>query len=270
MRRRSRASSPDRARTYRQAGHDNALRFALELGLGEDYRNDPQAKKDVIDPSGDAHSVKSGSTNWQLFLYGRNRFLTDDGFLALNGVGGLLVHCIDAFPPSYEGYRQNPAAAKERLKTPMRELKDRFQRKALLRGFLMKSIFNGGEVNYLTILSEDLFHVFLNTDVVQLMGECFEVVNSKARNQSETDDQKVLFRHEGLNVGELEMRNDSTTHYQEVRFNMRIKPAIKLIFENILLAKMLEDSDMVAIHGNAVKRFGRCRTNSNKPQPVEP
>ena len=108
MQRRSRASSSGRARAYRQAGHDNALLFALELGLGEDYKNDHQAKKDVIDPSGDAHSVKSGGINWQLFLYRRNRFLTDDGFLALNGIGLLLVHCIDAFPPSFEEYRNNP------------------------------------------------------------------------------------------------------------------------------------------------------------------
>ncbi len=259
MQRRRRASSSDQARAYRQAGHDNALLFALELGLGEDYRNDHQAKKDVIDPSGDAHSVKSGGINWQLFLYRRNRFLTDDGFLALNGIGLLLVHCIDAFPPSFEEYRNNPDAAKERLKTPMRELKDRFQRKALLRGFLMKSIFNGGEVNYLTILHEDVFHVFLNTDIVQLMGKCFEVVNSKARNAGEMDDQKVIFRYEGQNVGELEMRNDSPGHYQEVRFNMRIQPAIKLLLGKIPFEKMLEGSDIIAIHGKATRRFGRWK-----------
>lgn len=257
MPRRRRASTSDQAREYRQAGHDIALAFALALGLGEDYRNDPTAKKDVIDPSGDAHSVKSGSKNWQLFLYSRNRFLTDDGFLALNGIGQLLVHCIDAFPPSYDEYRRNPEVAKERLKTPMRELKDRFQRKALVRAFLMKSIFNGGEVNYLTIYCDDLFHVFLNTDVVQLMGDNFEVVNSKARSAGEMDDQKVLFRIEGQNVGELEMRNDSPFHYQQVRFNMRIQPAIKLLFENISLVRMLENSDLVAIHGNASRRFGR-------------
>ena len=121
----------------------------------------------------------------------------------------------------------------------------------------MKAIFNGGEVNYLTILYDDLFHVFLNTDVVQLMGEKFEVVNSRARNAGEMDDQKVLFRHEGQNVGELEMRNDSPVHYQQVRFNMRIVPAIKLLFENIPQVKMMDGSDMVAIYGNAVRRFGR-------------
>ena len=73
----------------------------------------------------------------------------------------------------------------------------------------MKSIFNGGEVNYLTILHEGVFHVFQNDEVVQLMGDSFEVVNSKARNAGETDDQKVLFKYEGQNVGELEMRNDN-------------------------------------------------------------
>ncbi|MBN1160833.1 MAG: hypothetical protein JXA17_02650 [Dehalococcoidales bacterium] len=256
MLRKSRASTPDQARGYRKLGHDNASLFAKALDL-ESYRNDPQAKKDVIDPSGDAHSVKSGSKNWQLFLYGRKRFLTDDGFVALNGIGQLLVHCIDAFPPSYEEYKKNPVDAKERLKTPMRELKDRFQRKALVRAFLMKAIFNGGEVNYLTILHEGIFHVFLNTDVVQLMGEKFEVVNSKAKGAGQMDDQKVLFCYQGHNVGELEMRNDSKVHYQEVRFNMRIEPAIKLLLENIPEVMRLKVSDKVVIHGNAAKRFGR-------------
>ncbi len=257
MQRRRRASTSEQARDYRERGHANALQFALALGLGNDYRNDRQAKKDVIDPSGDAHSVKSGNIHWQIFLYGRNRFLTDDGFQALNGIGGLLIHCIDAFPPSYEEYRRNPDAAKERLKTPMRELKDRFQRKALLRAFLMKSIFNGGEVNYLTILHEGIFHVFLNTDVVQLMGECFEVINSRARNAREMDDQKVLFCYEKHNVGELEMRNDGPPHYQEVKFNMNIQPATNLLLEHIPLEKMLDGSDIIAVHGKAARRFGR-------------
>ena len=227
--RKSRASSSKQAREYRQRGYDNALLFAKALGLGTDYKNDPQAKKDVIDPSGDAHSVKSGEGKWQLFLYGRNRFLTDDGFIALNGIGLLLVHCIDAFPPSYDEYKKNRDAAKERLQAPMRELRDRFQRKALLRAFLMKAIFNGGEVNYLTVLHEGQFHVFLNTDVVQVMGDQFKVCNSKALRVGEWDDQKVIMRYENQNVGELEMRNDSPTHYQQVRFNMNIQPAMGLL-----------------------------------------
>jgi hypothetical protein len=251
-----RASTSEQARTYRQAGHDNAGLFAQALGM-QTYKNNPQAKKDVIDPSGDAHSVKSGEKKWQIFLYSRNRFLSDDGFQALNGVGGLLIHCIDAFPPSYKEYRNDPDAAKKRLQTPMRELRDRFQRKALLRAFLMKSIFNGGEVNYLTILYEKHFHVFLNTDVVGTMGRRFEVVNSQARRAGEFDAQKVLFRYEGFNVGELEMRNESPGHYQEVQFNMNSQPAISLLFEHLGPCAAFRHSDAILVYGNARKRFGR-------------
>lgn len=68
-RRKTRASSSAEARRYRQQGHDDALRFAIAIGLNKDYKNDPKAKKDVIDPSGDAHSVKSGEKKWQIFLY---------------------------------------------------------------------------------------------------------------------------------------------------------------------------------------------------------
>ena len=259
----TRASTSAQARAYRQKGHDNALAFAQALGLGNDYKNDLQAKKDVIDPSGDAHSVKSGKKKWQIFLYSRIRFLSDDGFQALNGVGGLLVHCIDAFPPSYAEYKKNPAAAKKRLQTPMRELRDRFQRKALLRAFLMKSIFNGGEVNYLTILYKNIFHVFLNKDVVQIMGTCFEVINSKALKTKDFADQKVLFRYKGINVGELEMRNDSRQHYQEIKFNMNIEHAMNLLFEKLPETKALRGSNKVMIHAGAIKRFDRWKRESS-------
>lgn len=253
----TRASSSRHARRYRQRGHDDALAFALSIGLDRDYQNDRKAKKDVIDPSGDAHSVKSGQKKWQIFLYSRSRFVEDDGFQALNGIGSLLVHCIDAFPPRYEDYRGNEQAAKLRLQTPMREIKDRLQRKALLRAFLMKSIFNGGEVDYLTIKHDKSFHVFLNRDVVSTMGENFEIVNSKARNSSQMDDQKVLFCFEGTNVGELEMRNDSQVHYQEVRFNMNKLPAT-----NLLISKITETehfSDDVLLYGSAIRKFGNWK-----------
>lgn len=253
-RRRSRGSTSRHARQYNLSGHRVALEFARSIGLSADYRNDLQAKKDVIDPSGDAHSVKSGTRKWQIFLYSRTRFIEDDGFQALNGVGSLLVHCIDAFPPRYEDYRGNEDAAKQRLRTPMRELKDRLQRRALMRAFLMKAIFNGGEVDYLTIYHEERFHVFRNRDVIDAMGEHFEVENSQARTRSQTPEQKVLFRHDGRNVGELEMRNDSPTHYQQVRFNMNIPNAKQLIFDNI--TDKSEYSDNVWSYGAARRTFG--------------
>ena len=111
--------------------------------------------------------------------------------------------------------------------------------------------------NYLTILHEDTFHVFLNTDVVRLMGDCFEVANSSALREGEWDEQKVIMRYEGQNIGELEMRNDSPRHYQQVRFNMNIQPAMALLLGNIQQEAPLRGAAQIAIHGNAARRFGR-------------
>ena len=248
----SRGSDPEQARITRQRGHDNALAFAQAIGMQADYRNDPAAKKDVIDPSGDAHSLKSGEKRWQIFLYGRTRFEEDDGFQALDGVGELLIHCIDAFPPNMADYVTSKNAYKQRLRTPMRELRDRFQRKALLRAFLMKSIFNGGEVNYLTILNQGVYHVFLNAEVVRTMGDAFEVVNSGSRGD-DPPEQKVLFRYRNGNVGELEMRNDSARHYQQVRFNMLVQPAMELLFT---ITPKRQFNSLVMVYGAAIRRFG--------------
>src|SRR5690349_3170262 len=113
--RKRRALSSVDARRVRQQGHDDALEFAVAIGLSSDYENDPHAKKDVIDPSGDAHSVKSGKAKWQIFLYGKSRFQSDDGWRVMDGIGELLVNCIDAFPPTYTEYQATKLSSKEHL-----------------------------------------------------------------------------------------------------------------------------------------------------------
>ena len=120
-----------------------------------------------------------------------------------------------------------------------------------------KSLFNGGEVNYLTVKHEESFHVFLNQDVIQVFGDNLEVCNSRAITRNQTPEQKVLFRYKGLNLGELEMRNDSEVHYREVRFNM-IKPkAMDLLFTKIPLSQSF--NEVVRVYGNANKRFGHWK-----------
>lgn len=98
-----RGLSSEDARRVRQKGHDDALDFAIAIGLEHDYQNDAKAKKDVIDPSGDAHSVKSGKKKWQVFLYGLGRFENDETFQVMNGIGNLLADCINSFPNTYNG-----------------------------------------------------------------------------------------------------------------------------------------------------------------------
>lgn len=262
--RKSRASSSDHARAYRQEGHDDATVFALLLGMEEVYTNNQHAKKDVVDPSGDSHSVKSGQNKWQIFLYGRNRFIDDPGFQSLNGIGSLLVHCIDVFPPTYAMYEEDKSEYKRRLKTPMREIKDRLQRRGLLRAFLSKAIFNSGEVNYLTVLDKGIYHVFSQEDVLRVFSRYFRVSNSKKRAAGQFDDQKVLFQcrvnssqgnSKWLNVGELEMRNDSNTHYREIRFNMYKRRAVEMLLKE-LSSKKSEYNDSIYVYGGAVKKFG--------------
>ncbi|MBX2932400.1 MAG: hypothetical protein KF781_10705 [Chitinophagaceae bacterium] len=252
-----RGLSTEGARNVRQKGHDDALAFALSIGLDSDYKNDIVAKKDVIDPSGDAHSVKSGVKKGQLFLYGINRFQTDDFFQTMNGIGQLLVKCIESFPPNFEDYEKNKQLFKEKCRIPMRELKELLQEKRRVRSLINKSMFNGGEVNYLTVKDNNRYHVFLNKDVVTAFADAVIVENSKAITASQTPEQKVIFKFEGKNLAELEMRNDSKLHYRQIRFNMLKPRMMALLFEKI--PHTATYSDKVLIYGNASKKFGKWK-----------
>lgn len=90
-------------------------------------------------------------------------------------------------------------------------LKDQLQHKALLTAFLRKFIFDGGEVNYLTILHEGRYNVYWSNDAVSVMADNFEVVNFHARIEKEYDSQKLLFRYKGKNVGNWNEKRFSTT-----------------------------------------------------------
>lgn len=255
--RRSRASSTEDARMYRLRGHQDALMFALAIGLTRDYQNDQSAKKDVIDPSGDAHSVKSGEKKWQIFLYGKQRFTTDDAFVVMNGIGQLLVDCIEAFPTAFAEYQRDKISSKESLRVPMRKLAEKLQDKMRLKAFLNKSMFNGGEVDYLSVKHDGKFHVFYYKDVLKTFCDNLEVVNSRAITIGNVPEQKVLLRYDGLNLGEIEMRNDSPVHYREIRFNM-IKPKVMaLLFEKIPMTK--EYRHDVLVYGQADRKFGRWK-----------
>lgn len=258
--RKSRASTSDNARKYRQQGHDDALLFAFAIGLDADYKNDIKAKKDVIDPSGDAHTVKSGVKKWQIFLYGLNRFESDPFFRVMNGMGQILADCIKSFPKTYEEYIQNKTEAKERLRPHMVAFAEKLQDKHRLKAFISKSIFNGGEVNYLTVFDDKKFHVFWGKEVEQMMADNLEVTNSQARQEGQFPEQKVVFRFEGTNLAEIEMRNDSPIHYREVRFNMVKPKAMKLLYSKIISKKNYNDG--VIIYGEAIKHFGNWKKPS--------
>jgi hypothetical protein len=248
-------SSKD-ARQIRQQGHDDAFEFAMLIGLESDYQNNQAAKKDVVDPDGDSHSLKSGNKKWQIFLYGMRAF-EDDVFQSMNGIGQLLIQCIESFPKDFEEYQKNKMAAKQRCRIPMKKLMELLQEKRRVRSFINRSMFNAGEVNYLTVKHEDIYHVFARADIVKVFANAVVVENSQARSANQVPEQKVIFKYDGKNLAELEMRNDSVIHYRQIRFNMLKPRMMSLLFKEIPQTKKFNDK--VLVYGEASKKFGNWK-----------
>src|SRR5205085_6699674 len=104
---------------------------------------------------------------------------------------------------------------------------------------------------------DNKFHVFWGKEVTQVMTDNLAVSNSRAQQVDHFPEQKVILKYEGINLGEIEMRNDSNTHYREIRFNM-IKPKImKLLYSKIILKQNY--NDVVIVYGKANKRFGKWK-----------
>ena len=218
---RRRAMTTAHASQVKVAGHRNEDDFAALIG-GEVNLGSHTDKKDVIDQQHRSHSVKAG-TWWQIFLYGRERLRTNTIFQGLGQVANVMIACLDAYPPTYADYLRDKAAAKRRLQPEMRNLLAELQQPAIFRAFLDKALFDGGNADYLTVFpgpaaapaQGKTFHMFHKDDVVPTFADAVTLRNSKARNPSQMDDQKVTFRSNlhKKNIGEIEDRHDgpSTT-----------------------------------------------------------
>jgi len=239
----------------KRQGHIDARQFAEILGIGKEFRSDPTAKKDVIDNFGYSYSVKSGQKKWQIFLYGESRFKRDFTFRSMNGLGNILLRCIEAFPPARAEYLKNKKIYKEKLKIPMRRLCQKLRQKRLLAGFIDKSMFNSGEVDFLVVKQEGKFHVFTGNEVVEALVENIKVENSKAKTKGQLDDQKVVFKVEGKTIGEIEIRNDSEIHYREVKFWLAKNQTLNLLIAKITPSKKLKEN--LILYGAAIKKLSK-------------
>lgn len=255
-----RAMSHEKASAVKINGHAKEKEFAILIGLNEEYQNDKKAKKDVIDFNGDAHSIKSGKW-WQIFLYSASRLDTDYGFLAMNGMGQLLKDCLDIFPNDRNDYETNKSHFKELLKKPMTELSDKLQSINRRKTFLAKAFFNGGEVQFLSVFENDKVFVFYYEDVVDILADNLSVQNSKAQNKNQMDAQKVLFKNsKGINVGEIEVRNESEKHYKQIKFRVNKDKILNILLEKITefdMPKQINgiDNKRIIRYGRAIKKF---------------
>ena len=252
-----RAMTSEQARDVRAKGHEDAKKFAQLIGMDTDYQNGAIDKKDVVDQNGDTHSLKSGDKRWQIFLYSEKRFKEDMIYKVMGGVGdgigNLILSCLDCFPVSFEQYKEDKEKYKKLLKTKMISLCGKLQENDVFAAFLLKSVFNCGEVNYLTIKNNDKYHVFLSSDVIEILVNNLQRENSKARNNDQMHYQKVVFLFEDVNVGTIEIRHDSKAHYKQAVFSLDKNP----IFE--LLTSKIEKSEQwgsnIVVYGKAIKKF---------------
>jgi len=249
------AMTSQKASYVKKKGHADAREFAELLGIGKEYRSEPQAKKDVIDLEGHSYSIKSGEKKWQIFLYGKTRFEKDYTFRGMNALGDLFLRCIESFPEKRKDYLRNKEKYKRRLQNPMRELCQRLRERRLLAAFIDKAMFNSGEVDFLVIKDQELFQVFWGREVVETLSSNYVVENSKAKMKNQFDNQKVIFKVSGRTHGEIEMRNDSEIHYREVKFWLDKKLTLHLLKSQI--GKVQNLTSKIIIHGKAIKRLSR-------------
>ena len=249
------------ASEVKRAGHRNESDFASLIG-GRVNRGSHTDKKDVIDAQDRSHSVKAGQW-WQIFLYGRERWIKNTMFQGIGEISNIMVACIDAYPENYQEYLADKRAAKLRLQPHMRKLLNEMQNPRIFNAFLEKSLFDGGNADYLSAhfgpakqdVAKKVFHVFHKTDVITALANDIVLRNSKARTPYQTDAQKVIFDSKilGKSIGEIEDRHDSAGHYRQMKFRVHAKSVETILKYHTQACKMI--TEQVTVHGNAVKLF---------------
>ena len=258
---RRRAMTSAHASEVKVSGHWNEDDFASLIG-GEINQGSHLDKKDVIDCQHRFHSVKAG-TWWQIFLYGRERLATNTILQGIGEVADIMVACLDAYPATYEDYLLDKTSAKLNLQPFMRQLRDELEQPRVFRAFLDKSLFDGGNADYLSVFlgpantspEAKEFHIFHKTDVVDALSGDIILLNSKGRREGEMDDQKVTLRSKlhRRNIGELEDRHDSRVHYKEMKFRLNSAGVFGILDSAIPLRSQI--TPQLVTYGRAVRTF---------------
>ena len=219
-------------------------------------------KKDVIDAQHRFHSVKAG-TWWQIFLYGRERLRTNTIFQGLGNMADIMIACLDAYPATFDEYWNDKETAKSNLQPHMRKLRDELDNPRLFRAFLDKSLFDGGNSDYLSLTlgaanrnrSEKEFRIFHKSDVVESLAQDIEIRNSKRRRAGQWDDQKVVFwsKLHHKNIGELEDRHDSRVHYKEMKFRLHAESVFAIL--ESATPNHNQVARQVSVYGSAIRMF---------------
>jgi len=140
--------------------------------------------------------------------------------------------------------------------------------KKILRSFLDEAFFDNGKVNFLAIedstyKNDGIFKVFSREDVLNIFTQKLTPAVSIAGLVPEDfniSGQKTLLRYQKKdgklkNIVEIEVRNDSDTHYRQARFNMYSKDALTLLLEKPDISSGKKMFANVIAYGKAAKEF---------------
>jgi hypothetical protein len=224
---------------------------------------DPEGNRYSI-KSGLDKKTRTWAKHWQIFLYGLPRLKSDEDFMK-SPEGAMLRRMLESFPDDSTGYFADKLVAKALLndipksikgETRLNEFrkrlaqrsnhyfdsKNRLQRvtaelaallsqKSARVSFFSKAFFNNDEVQFLAISEGDKFVVYSREDVVEILAE--HLLPSVSSAGARPDDlnvqgQKVVFKLDGKNIAELEVRNEQS-HYREIRFNGKVQKIASLI-----------------------------------------
>ena len=248
----------EEASLVKVAGHINEHDYATLIG-GNVLTTDQTGKTDVVDSQQRRHSVKAGK-KWQMFLYGESRLSSNTIFQTLGKgeIAAYMIECIASQPENREDREADKYSAKTALQNPMKALRYALDDTVMLRAFFLKATLEAGEVRFLAVLPSEIdqrtasleekkFHVFDGKEAVDEICKRITVVNSKARNQTQTDNQKVVFRTTHT-IGEIEVRTDPH-NYRKIKMWLDGKRTLDLLCEAIPIERDVKSK--IFLHGKA-------------------
>ena len=156
-------------------------------------------------------------------------------------------------------------AAKEKLLQSSELIENKLKDKVFLKSFLGEAIFNK-EVTFLAIRDstykkDESYNIFHIDDVLNVFTKSISPKVSEAGRvpiDFNVRGQKVLLCYKkdngtDKNIVEIEVRNDSKTHYRQIRFNMYSQDALLLLYKNIL--NKVSPKETLNIFGRAIDFF---------------
>jgi hypothetical protein len=158
--------------------------------------------------------------------------------------------------------------SKSKLAEASEKVSELLKDKVFLRKFLSEALFNNEEVSYLAIrdstyLQDNIYRTFDREDVLDIFSKMLVPASSKAGNVPEdfnVPGQKTLLRYNlkgnvDKNIVEIEIRNDSNTHYRQVRFNMYSKDALILLTDGLKDLPSVSPRKGLQFYGRASNLF---------------